>query len=130
MGAPITKELPNDFPYITQNSPTQAVRFLEITGDGLVHRVLIENGSVEYFPNIGYGNFGEKTIMENAPYFKEGLDVTRLFFADLDGTGTADFIYMEPEKKTSGVKSFWYILLIIILLIGLVLAFSQRLIVA
>lgn len=96
-GNPVIKKLPAEFPHITENSPTSVVRFLDMFGDGLLHRVKIQNGSVSCWPNLGYGTFGDKIEMQNAPAFKGVLDAARLYFADIDGTGTTDFIYAYPD---------------------------------
>lgn len=98
VGGPVLQELPSEFPHATQNSPVETVRFLDLFGDGLQHRVRIRNGCVECFPNLGYGRFGGKITLQNAPFFPDGLDTSRLFFADLDGSGTADFIYAYPDR--------------------------------
>lgn len=100
---PVERVLPEDFPHVTQNSPRQVVCFLDMFGDGLEHRVRVKNGSVECFPNLGYGKFGASRPVENAPFFPEGFDGGRVFFADLDGSGTADYIYAYPDR----VDIYW-----------------------
>lgn len=95
---PVSRNLPEDFPHLTQNSLEEAVLFAELLGDGLPHRVRVTNGSVECFPNLGYGVFGEKIILRNAPFFAEGMNTDRLFFADLDGSGTADLLYLYADR--------------------------------
>jgi hypothetical protein len=37
-------------------------------GSGMQHLVRITNGSVECWPNLGYGRFGKRVQFENAPY--------------------------------------------------------------
>ncbi len=49
-------------------------------------------------PNLGYGGFGKPVLLENAPSFGEDLDASRLFLADIDGSGTTDLIYVYPER--------------------------------
>lgn len=102
-GKPVICEIPEDFPHITQNSAQEVVRFVDFFGDGLAHRIRVRNGSVECFPNLGYGRFGEKIEIKEAPVFPGGLDASRLFFSDIDGTGTADLIYICPDK----VMIYW-----------------------
>lgn len=97
VGTPVICEIPEGFPHMTQNSAEEVVRFVDFFGDGLAHRIRVKNGSVECFPNLGYGRFGEKVEIMGAPVFSEGLDASRLFFADIDGTGTADMIYACPD---------------------------------
>jgi len=97
-GDPVICELPEDFPDTTQNSPFEWVAFADVVGDGLSHRVRVRNGSVTYWPNLGYGKFGNAVEMTGAPEFSDGFDAGRLMFADLDGTGLADLIYLYPDR--------------------------------
>ena len=52
-------------------SPTARSRSTSPTcrGDGLTDLVRIRNGEVCYWPNLGYGRFGAKVTMDNAPWF-------------------------------------------------------------
>lgn len=72
--------------------------FADMVGDGLSDRVRIRNGEVSYWPNLGYGKFGHRVVMENAPHFGEQVNVQRLFLVDIDGTGTADIVYVQPQE--------------------------------
>ncbi|QRM90339.1 hypothetical protein FG167_14205 [Lacinutrix sp. WUR7] len=68
----------------------------DMTGDGLSDIVRIRYNDICYWPNLGYGNFGEKVIMDNAPHF-EAPDVfhpQNLRLADIDGSGTTDILYL------------------------------------
>jgi RHS repeat-associated core domain len=77
----------------------------DMTGDGLPDQVRIKNGRAEYFPNRGNGRFGESVLMENAPVidFDNGFDASRIRLFDLDGSGTADLIYLGR-----GEIRYWY----------------------
>ena len=68
----------------------------DMTGDGLNDLVRIRNGEVCYWPNIGYGRFGAKVIMDNSPWFDyaEHFQQNRIRLADIDGCGTTDLIYL------------------------------------
>ncbi|HZD69858.1 MAG TPA: SpvB/TcaC N-terminal domain-containing protein, partial [Actinomycetes bacterium] len=70
--------------------------FADMNGDGLPDLVRVRNGRVEYWPQIGHGRFGEAVVMENSPVFDadEAFDVRRLQLVDLDGSGTADLLYL------------------------------------
>ena len=61
--------------------------------------VRIRNGSICYWPNLGYGLFGAKITMDNAPWFDtpDLFDQRRLRLADIDGSGTADIIYLKRD---------------------------------
>src|ERR1051326_7695780 len=41
----------------------------DMTGDGLTDIVRIRNGEVVYWPNLGFGRFGEKVVMDGATVF-------------------------------------------------------------
>ncbi len=77
----------------------------DMTGDGLPDQVRIQNGRVEYFPNLGNGHFGQSVVMENAPVidFETSFDAGRIRLYDLEGTGTADVIYLG-----NGELRYWY----------------------
>ena len=57
--------------------------------------VRIRNGEVCYWPNLGYGRFGSKIAMDDAPWFERQdlFDGRRIHLADVDGSGTTDIIY-------------------------------------
>lgn len=67
----------------------------DMTGDGLVDIVRVRNGDVSYWPNEGYGRFGRRVRMGGTPLFAsaDAYDPARLRFADIDGSGTTDFVY-------------------------------------
>jgi RHS repeat-associated protein len=85
-------------PLTTSASEREVIRFADMFGDGGSHLVRIRDGSVECWPNLGYGYFGARVAMDCAPHFAEELDRSRLFLADIDGSGTADLIYVEPDR--------------------------------
>ena len=68
-------------------------------GDGLTDLVRIRNGEVCYWPNLGYGRFGAKVTMDNAPWFDDPdqFDQRRIRLADIDGSGTTDIIYLGRD---------------------------------
>lgn len=88
----------NEFPLVKQNFAPELVTFATIFGDGLSHRVRVTNGSVECWPCLGYGRFGKKITLANAPSFAGDFDQQRLFFIDADGSGTADIAYVYPDR--------------------------------
>ena len=79
--------------------------FADMTGDGLLDLVHIQNGRVEYWPHMGYGQFGASVVMDNAPTFDFGefFDPRRLRLVDINGSGTTDIIYLGR-----GEISTWY----------------------
>ena len=74
----------------------QQVFISDMSGDGLADIVRIRNGSVDYWPNLGYGRFGHKVKMKNSPVFNHIREIEgkRIRLADVDGTGTTDIIYL------------------------------------
>ena len=78
---------------------TQSVTLADMTGDGLSDIVRVRAGEVCYWPNLGHGRFGAKVSMDDAPRFAggEGFEPRRLRFADLDGSGTTDLLYVGED---------------------------------
>jgi hypothetical protein len=74
---------------------TQSVFLADMSGDGLLDLVRIRQGSVVYWPNLGYGRFGAKIVMGSAPRFdaQDLFDPRRIRLADVDGSGTTDILY-------------------------------------
>jgi len=84
-----------EFPDVYFNDPSGRVRLADMTGDGLNDIVLLHNGRVDYWPNLGYGKFGNRITMTHAPRLEYNFDPNRLFLVDLDGTGCADLVYVD-----------------------------------
>jgi RHS repeat-associated protein len=95
---PVLLQVPGDFPLQSGGSEKQMVVYTDLFGDGLSHRVRVGNASVECWPNLGYGRFGEKLVLQNAPVFDAFFHTARLYFADLDGSGTADMVYVLEDR--------------------------------
>ncbi|MBL7920510.1 MAG: VCBS repeat-containing protein [Bacteroidia bacterium] len=76
------------------------IRFADMTGDGLQDIVLISSGRVQYWPNMGYGRFGQKINMKNAPVFPEQYDPAQVLIGDLDGDGQADIAFVQNNTVT------------------------------
>ena len=78
---------------------TQSIYLADLSGDGLTDLVRIRNGEVCYWPNLGYGRFGAKVTMDNAPWFDmpELFDHHRVLLADIDGSGVTDILYLHGD---------------------------------
>ena len=78
---------------------TQTIFLADMCGDGLTDIVRIRNGEVCYWPNIGYGHFGKKVTLDNAPIFDhpDMYNPQRIRLADIDGSGPIDIIYLGRE---------------------------------
>ncbi len=77
----------------------QSIFFADMSGDGLTDIVRIRNGEICYWPNKGYGHFGAKVNMDNAPVFDhpDNFNPQFLRLADIDGSGTTDVIYLAKN---------------------------------
>jgi RHS repeat-associated protein len=78
---------------------TEAIYLADMCGDGLSDLVRIRNGEVCYWPNLGYGRFGAKVTMDDAPWFDHGdqFDQRRIRLTDIDGSGTTDVVYLGRD---------------------------------
>jgi RHS repeat-associated protein len=77
----------------------QSVHLADMTGDGLVDIVRVRNGEVCYWPNLGNASFGAQVRMEVPGRFDETtrFDPRRVRWADLDGSGTSDLLYVDAQ---------------------------------
>ncbi len=85
------------FPDVFFSDPAGRVRLADMTGDGLNDIVLVHDGHIDYWPNLGYGRFGRRITMAAAPRIGHGFDPRRLFLVDLDGSGCADIAYVDAD---------------------------------
>src|SRR5262249_13196631 len=67
-------------PCVVLADGTQTIFLADLSGDGLSDLVRVRNGEVCYWPNLGYGRFGAKVTMDNAPRFtnQERFDPRRI----------------------------------------------------
>jgi RHS repeat-associated protein len=75
---------------------TESIYLADMSGDGLTDLVRIKNGDVCFWPNRGYGRFGAKVTMDDAPWFDspDQFEQSRVRVADIDGSGVTDVIYL------------------------------------
>lgn len=78
----------------------QTVFLADMSGDGLTDIVRIRHSEVCYWPNLGYGRFGAKITMDNAPLLdgEDHFNPAYIRLADIDGSGTADIVYLGKNK--------------------------------
>ncbi|MEO1373069.1 MAG: SpvB/TcaC N-terminal domain-containing protein [Cyanobacteria bacterium J06635_10] len=96
--SPLCLNRENGIPLPRKGSEEEIWQFTDIFGTGMQHLVRVTNGMVECWPHLGYGKFGKRVQLGNAPRFGARLDAKRLFLADLDGSGTADLIYVHSDR--------------------------------
>ena len=84
------------FPNVNFSDPR--VKLADMTGDGLQDVVLIHDGSIEYWPNLGRGNWGRRISMRHSPRLPADFDPRRVLLGDVDGDGVADMIYVEDGR--------------------------------
>ena len=78
---------------------TQSIYVADMSGDGLNDLVRIRYAEICYWPNLGYGRFGAKVNMDNAPWFDypDQFNQRRIRLADIDGSGNTDIIYLGGD---------------------------------
>jgi RHS repeat-associated protein len=101
VGQRIFKEIDEEKgPAILFEDREHALFFADMSGDGLTDIVRIRNGEICYWPNLGYGKFGPKVNMDNAPVFDspDAFNPSLLRLADIDYSGTTDIIYLGKNE--------------------------------
>lgn len=83
-------------PVLLVSDTIQCVFLADMNGDGMTDLVRIKNGSICYWPNMGYGKFGAKVTMLNAPVFDhyDTYNPQYLNLVDVSGTGAPDIMYL------------------------------------
>jgi RHS repeat-associated protein len=87
----------------------QGVLLADMTGDGLQDFVVVQSGSVRYWPFLGRGAWATQVEMESPPAFPDGFRRDRLHVLDLDGDGCSDVVYFDYDRtliwlNQSGVR--------------------------
>ncbi len=93
-------------PRILLNDKIQSIFLADMNGDGMTDIVRIQNGEVCYWPNMGYGRFGAKITMSNAPLFDRPDQFNPLYItlSDISGTGAPDILYLGQDKCTAWIN--------------------------
>ncbi|TGZ79091.1 SpvB-domain-containing protein [Ascodesmis nigricans] len=86
-------------PRLLFDDGTESIYLADMTGDGMIDIVRIINGSIFYWPNLGYGRFGRKIVMRNSPVLDSAdlFHQKRIILTDVSGTGTTDLLYFPAN---------------------------------
>jgi len=87
-----------NWPDVYFSHPENRVRLADMSGDGLQDMVLIHDGRIDYWPNLGHGRWGKRLTLGNGPHLPGRYDPRRVFLADINGDGLADLIYVGAES--------------------------------
>lgn len=86
----------DEFPNVNFSDPR--IKLADMCGDGLQDIVRVCDGRVEFWPNLGYGNWGKRMRMGNSPRLPFDYDPRRVLLGDVDGDGLADLIYIDDGR--------------------------------
>ncbi|KAK6533679.1 hypothetical protein TWF694_002611 [Orbilia ellipsospora] len=86
-----------DSPIHAPDDGSTLLAFSDMTGDGLEDILQINNNCIAYWPNLGYGRFGQKVVMDNCPTFDipDKFSADRIVLGDIEGSGTTDILYLD-----------------------------------
>ncbi len=86
------------FPNVSFADPR--IRTADMSGDSMQDIVMVGDGRVDYWPNMGYGKWGAMVSMKNSPRFPYRFNSQQIYLGDLDGDGLADMVYVENNQVT------------------------------
>lgn len=85
-----------EFPNVNFADPR--VHWADMCGDGLADVVMVYDGNIEYWPNLGHGNWGARVSMQNSPRLPFGYSPQQVLIGDVDGDGVADLIFVDRDQ--------------------------------
>lgn len=89
-------------PKLVFEGSEEQIYLADMSGDGLSDICRVCNGAVDYWPNLGYGNFGKRISMHVSGGFAApaAFDPSRLRLLDADGSGSTDILYIGTHNTT------------------------------
>lgn len=87
-------------PRLAFSNPDETIFLADMSGDGMADIVRIRSGEICYWPNLGYGRFGDKVTMAHSPLFDapDQFQPSRIRLADVDGSGPTDLLYLSQDN--------------------------------
>jgi RHS repeat-associated protein len=86
------------FPNVEFSDPR--VKLADMSGDGLQDIAIVYEGRVDYWPNLGYGRWGNRITMALSSRLPSNFDPQRVLLGDVDGDGLADLVYVSDREVT------------------------------
>jgi hypothetical protein len=84
---------------------TAGAHIADLNGDRLQDLVLVQSSRVIYWPNRGFGEFGDAVVLFlDTTLFSE--DIARTGFADVNGDGLADLTLLRSTQNPFGMD-YW-----------------------
>lgn len=83
---------------LISSSPTEVVGFADLRGSGKQDLFRLRCDSLELWPNLGHGRFGNRIELESPVFSYASFNAAQVLLADTDGSGATDLIYLEPDR--------------------------------
>jgi hypothetical protein len=96
-GRNVPHDIPGDRLPLPSGDAASLVAFSDVQGSGQQHLVQVTFDQLTCWPNLGRGHFGRPLVLAALPFDQLTFNPSRVFLADLDGSGAADLIYAESD---------------------------------
>lgn len=83
---------------LPSSAETEVVGFSDVLGSSKQHLFRIRHNSLECWPNLGHGRFGNRIVLTAPTFPYESFSASQVLLADLDGSGATDLIYLESDR--------------------------------